>query len=107
MWWVGICVMVAVVTAHNMGLPQEIAKVVTKVCSCPKCLSFWLSLSAMLWVGVSIIPAVTLAVFMAYASHYFSFVLLLLNKLYDKIWEVISKPKSQSGKRQTTPRVGS
>ena len=41
---VALIAMVVAVLAHHLGLSEAIAKVVSKVARCPKCLTFWLVL---------------------------------------------------------------
>lgn len=83
---VAVLMIVATLAVH-MGLPQEIAKMITKVYSCHKCLSFWISLIAMAIVGCPLWLELLLSLFAAYVSNWFSLLLILLNKIYNKIWQ--------------------
>jgi hypothetical protein len=87
---IAIVLMVAATMAVHMGLPQEVAKVITKICGCHKCLSFWLVLvvTAMeepLWL------ALLFSLLAAYLSGWFAVVLVILNKIYEKLWERLNK----------------
>ena len=87
---VAVLMIVATLAVH-MGLPQEIAKVITKVCGCHKCLSFWISLIAMAIVGCPLWLALLLSLLAAYVSNWFALLLILLNKIYNKIWQRINQ----------------
>jgi hypothetical protein len=77
--------------AHHLGLPQAIASVVAKVARCPKCLTFWATFIVLLIVGSGLLFAVMLSVLTAYLSHYWGLVMMLLNDLYNKLWERVNK----------------
>ena len=90
---VGIAILlmvVATVSAH-LGLSQAVCQVVTKICRCHKCMSFWLTLSGMYAVGCPVVEAVLLSLLSAYISNWFVLVLIELNKWYDKLWERVNK----------------
>lgn len=91
MVWIALIVMIVAGLAHHLGLPEAIASVVAKVARCPKCLTFWATLIILLMVGSSLLIAVMLSVLMAYLSHYWGLVLMILNDLYDKLWQRINK----------------
>jgi hypothetical protein len=91
MIWIALIVMIVAGLAHHLGLPQAIASVVAKVARCPKCLTFWATLIILLMVGSGLLIAVMLSVLMAYLSHYWGLVLMILNDLYDKLWQRINK----------------
>lgn len=87
---VAIVLMVAATMAVHMGLPQEIAKVITKICGCHKCLSFWTTLAVTavyepLWL------ALLLSLLMAYLSGWFAVLLVVLNKIYERLWQRLNK----------------
>jgi len=88
---IAIAVMAGVTLAVHLGLPQAIAGIVNKICGCHKCLSFWSTLIVLTYAGVH--PAVTalLSICMAYASEWFAIVLVLLNKLYERLWRKVRK----------------
>ena len=84
-------VMVVATVAVHLGLPQEAAKVMSKVCQCPKCMSFWSTLIVLIFLGEDIITSAALSLFIAYLSNWFGILLHLLNKLYDKLWERVNR----------------
>lgn len=87
MIWIALLTMMAVCLAQHLGLPQAIASVVLKVCKCPKCMTFWSTLLVLLMTGCDILIASALSVLMSYLSHFFGLVLMVLNNLYDRLWE--------------------
>lgn len=91
MVWIALTVMIMAGLAHHLGLPQAIASVVAKVARCPKCLTFWATFIVLLIVGSGLLFAVMLSVLTAYLSHYWGLVMMLLNDLYNKLWERVNK----------------
>lgn len=85
-----ICMMVGV-TAHHLGLTEEAAKVVSKISECPKCCTFWISLFVLTIKGCDLFVSVALSLFVAYLSFYFGLVLVLLQKLYDWLWQKVNR----------------
>lgn len=91
MVWIALTVMIVAGLAHHLGLPQAIASVMAKVARCPKCLTFWATFIVLLIVGSDLLFAVMLSVLTAYLSHYWGLVMMLLNDLYNKLWERVNK----------------
>lgn len=93
MEWVCIALisMVVGVTAHHLGLTEEVSKIVGKIAECPKCCSFWTSMAALTYMGCDILISLTLSMFVAYLSFYFGLVLILLQKLYDWLWQKVNR----------------
>ena len=91
MVWIALTVMIVAGMVHHLGLPQAIASVVAKVARCPKCLTFWATFIVLLIVGSGLLFAVMLSVLTAYLSHYWGLVMMLLNDLYNKLWERVNK----------------
>jgi hypothetical protein len=79
--------MMAVCLAHHLGLSQAIASVIGKVARCHKCLTFWITLFFLVYIGCDAFIALVLSITMSYLSHYFGLVLMVLNKFYDKLWQ--------------------
>ena len=92
---VGLALMAMIIAclAQHLGLPQAIAMVMAKVAKCSKCLTFWITLIVLLIAGCNIIIAIMLAVVMAYASYYFGLVIILLQSMYEWLWEKVNKEK--------------
>ena len=87
MIWTALITMMTACLAQHLGLPQAIASVMLKVCKCPKCLTFWITLLVLLMFGYDIFIASALSILMSYLSHYFGLLLMLLNNLYDILWQ--------------------
>jgi hypothetical protein len=92
LWIMLTAVIVATVGAH-LGLWSAIVQVAQRVAKCEKCASMWLSLSALLYADCPLIAAVVLSIFGAYLSFYVGLILVLLNKLYNRLWQRINKLK--------------
>ena len=90
---IAVAVMVIATTACHLGLPQEVAKVLCKIMRCHKCLSFWTSLAVLFLTGCPLLIAVPLSMMSAYLSNWYAVLLVLLNRLYDKLWQRINRNK--------------
>lgn len=88
---IAMLVMVAATIGVHLGLPQAIAGVVTKVCRCHKCLSFWTSLVVLVAIGCPLPHAALLSLLAAYMSGWFALLLIIISKLYDKLWQRLNK----------------
>lgn len=89
--WIAIVLMMVATTAVHLGLPQAIAKVMVKVFGCYKCLSFWTTLVVLQLAGVSLEMALPLSFISAYLSNWFAMLLVVLNKLSERLWERLRK----------------
>lgn len=79
------------VTAHHLGLTEEAAKIVSKIAECPKCCSFWISLSVLVIKGCDPFISVALSLLVAYLSFYFGLILILLQRLYNWLWQKVNQ----------------
>lgn len=93
MVWIAVCAAVSAVLMQHLGLCETIAEITVKVAKCHVCCCFWLTLSALLYSGCGIIAAVSLSIIMAYLSNFFSVFLMLMQKIYDRLWEKTNKMK--------------
>lgn len=87
MIWIALMTMIAACMMQHLGLSQAIASVLCKVAKCPKCLTFWTSLFILMLVGCDAFFALVLSILMSYISYFFGLLLMMLNKLYDKLWQ--------------------
>lgn len=87
MGWIAVAVMMGACLAHHLGLSEAIARIVLKIASCPKCMTFWCVLLSLILFDFDILYALLLSMLMAYLSHYFNLLLLMLNKLYEWLWQ--------------------
>lgn len=90
---VALVAMIVAVLACHLGLSEAIAKVVSKVARCPKCLTFWLVLLVLMVSCDNTIVAITLSLLCAYLSNWLGLLLMWLNKTYNKVWERLNKIK--------------
>jgi hypothetical protein len=88
---VALIAMIVAVFAYHLGLSEAIAKVVSKVARCPKCLTFWLVLLVLMITCKNTIVAISLSLLCAYLSNWVGLLLMWLNKVYNKVWERLNK----------------
>lgn len=86
-----VAVMVAATLAQHLGLTQAISRVISKIAGCNMCCTFWLCLLVLILADVKLHEAALLSILSAYASHWFVFVLLHLQTIYDKLWQRMRK----------------
>ena len=91
MVWIALISMVVGTLMQHLGLSEAIAGVITKIAKCHRCCSFWLTLAVMIYYGYEPFVSLVLSILMAYISNFFGLLLLLLNKLYTKLWQRIEK----------------
>ena len=88
---IAVVMMIVATVAVHLGLPQAIAKVLVKVFGCHKCLTFWTTLVVVQLFGYSIDIALSLSIITAYLSNWFAVLLVMLNKIYERLWERLNK----------------
>jgi hypothetical protein len=90
---IAIAVMIGCTIAVHLNLPQAICGVVSKICKCHKCLSFWGTIVVLLLMGCNIIIAAMFAIAMAYLSNWFAMLLVWLNYKYEELWLKLNRKK--------------
>lgn len=88
---IAMVLMIVSTIAVHLGLPEAIAGVVSKICKCHKCLSFWSTLIVLTYLTGDIVAASLLSIVAAYASNWFAILLILLNRIYDKLWQRVNR----------------
>lgn len=91
MIWTALVAMVGAILGQHLGLFEAMSKVALKISKCPKCSTFWVCLSVLLFSGDSPIIAVSLSIVAAYMSYWVGLLLILINRLYNKIWERLQR----------------
>lgn len=93
--------MICATIAQHLGLAKKIAQIGSKIMICPKCLSFWATLFVLLAKGCDILSSVGLSLFMAYIANWIVFAYYGAEKLYNKLWESVTRNREQKrqGKR--------
>ena len=91
---IALLTMFVATIATHLGLPQAIAGVVMKICKCHKCLSFWLTLLALVVIGCPMNIVAVLSILVAYLSHWLSLLLIWFNKIFERLWERLNKEKT-------------
>ena len=79
--------MLAATMAHHLGLSEAVAKVISKILKCPRCLTFWFVLFVLFACGCNILIAIGLSILMAYLSIWIGLPLGVLNDLYERLWQ--------------------
>ena len=100
MTWMALAIMVASTLIINLGLGEAIADVSSKILKCPVCLTFWSTMASMYYYDADITTMLVLSISMAYLSNYFGLILSMLNKLYDRLWELINRKAIRSQKKK-------
>lgn len=88
---IALIAMMLATLAHHLGLPEAIARVGLKVTKCPKCLSFWIALLVLVFVGCNVFIAIGLSLIAAYLSFWFGLILGWLNRKYDELWQRLQR----------------
>lgn len=84
---IAIATMIAATLAQHLGLAEAIAHVVDKVASCPQCFTFWVTMSALLYLGHDVYASMLAAIVVAYLSNWFVLLLLILQRKFTKLYE--------------------
>ena len=79
--------MLVATLAHHLGLSEAVAKVISKILKCPRCLTFWFVLFVLFACGCNILIAIGLSILMAYLSIWIGLPLGMLNDLYERLWQ--------------------
>ena len=90
---IAIAVMIGCTLAVHLNLPQAISGVVSKICRCHKCLTFWATMILLILAGCNIIIAAMLSIAAAYLSNWFAMLLVWLNKMYDRVWQRLNQKR--------------
>ena len=91
MFWIALVAMIGAVLAQHLGLCEAVAAVLMKIAKCYRCVSFWVSLGVLTYFHCDIFIATMLSILMSYLSNYFGLLLVLLQKVYGKLWQRIEK----------------
>ena len=79
--------------AQHLGLTESIVGVLSKIAKCPKCCTFWITLSALIILGTSPFIALPLSLTCAYLSNWIGLLFMWLNQKYNKVWERLNRQK--------------
>lgn len=91
MVWVAIVAALCSLMAQHLGLAEEIAKTAMKIAQCPKCTTMWGTLAVLLLCGYDVFAAIALALLAAYASFWLGLPLMILQKLYNWLWQKLNR----------------
>jgi hypothetical protein len=85
-----LLVTVISVIAVHLALTETIARIALRIARCERCTAFWSVLFILALTIDDYLTAVALAITAALLSHWFAFVLIVLQKLYDRIWQKLN-----------------
>lgn len=91
MVWVALISMAVGVLMQHLGLSEAIVGVAEKIAKCHKCCAFWATIAALSYFGYDPFATLALSILMAYLSNFFGLLLVLLNKLYLRLWQKTEK----------------
>lgn len=109
MWKEVALLAVACVLFVNMGLSDAIQEFVgfhSRILSCPKCLTFWTTLVFLLFNRYSIPVAVGTSFLLSYLALWADLGLSALNRIYNELYNQISKPKTRKTRHSEKGRSG-
>ena len=87
---IALTAMIMTTLANHLGLTEAVGDIVRKISKCPKCSSFWVSLSVLWLYGCDLFVAVGLSLFVSYLSFWFGLILIVLQKVYNILWKKIN-----------------
>ena len=93
--WIAMLVMAVATLAVHLGLPEAISVVVSKVSQCHKCMSFWSTFIVLSCLGADIVTAALLSVIAAYLSTWAAVLLIVINHLYERLWQRVNQPRNR------------
>jgi hypothetical protein len=88
----------AITLAVHLGLTEAIAKVVGKVAQCERCATFWGTAVVLTLMYDDIVAIVALSILAAYTSYWIGIVLMLLQHIYNRLWERVNRLSKNSRK---------
>ena len=90
---IALLAMMVATLAQHIGFSDTVITVAGKIAQCPKCLSFWCALGALVWADCDPLIAIGLSFLVSYLSYWWGLVLIFLNNTYDKLWQRVNKEK--------------
>ena len=88
---IAIAVMVCATMATHLGVSQAVSIVISRICKCHKCLTFWATLAVFLLLVGDIVSAFAIAICNAYLSNWFGLLLVWLNNKYNELWQRLNR----------------
>ena len=79
--------------ASHLGLGEAMSKVIVKIGSCTKCMTFWLCVVYALYRDYNIFESAALGIAASYLSIWCEMGYVWLNGLYNKLWERVVRRK--------------
>ena len=105
MWKEAVLIPIACVLAIQMGLIGEIGKLIRyefRILSCPKCLTFWVSLSCHLLLHRPVIDSVAVSFLSSYAALWLCLLYDALAVAYNRGYEKITQETSDAPEAESS-----
>ena len=84
---IALIVMILATLANHLGLTEANSDIFRKIARCPKCCSFWATLFVLVLLECNLFIAIGLSILAAYLSYWVGLVFIIMQKLYNKVWE--------------------
>lgn len=84
---VTLAVLTAATLIQHLGLAEAVAQVLSKVASCPQCLTLWSVLAVLVCMRCSPVGAALLSILAAYCSNWLLLLLLVLQRLFTRLYD--------------------
>lgn len=91
MVWIMLIMAFSATLAVHLGLPEAIAEVIGKIAKCEKCTSFWCTAAVLLYSGADVIGIIALSILAAYLSHWIGLLLIIMQKIFTRLWQKVNK----------------
>lgn len=79
--------------ASHLGLGVAVSKVLVKIGSCTKCMTFWLCVVYALYRDYNLFESAALGIAASYLSIWCEIGFVRLNGIYNKLWERVARKK--------------
>ena len=89
-------ILISCVLFIQMGLSgaiQDFLRIKLRIISCPKCLTFWVTLASLVFQGYGLTESVAASFISAYIALWLSLLYDCMAMLYNKCYGRLSKPK--------------
>ena len=81
---IALIVMILATLANHLGLTEAISDIFRKIA---RCCSFWATLFVLVLLECNLFIAIGLSILAAYLSYWVGLVFIIMQKLYNKVWE--------------------
>lgn len=93
----------------NMGLSEAVQETLgfhSRILSCPKCLTFWTTLTFLVFSGCRFVVAIGASFLFSYLALWADLGLSALNKIYNELYKQITAPKGAKARARKSKTDG-